>query len=148
MKNTDEPIIVEQSFMCSTPELWAAIVERDQMITWFFQDITSFEPEQGFKTSFPVQSEDRIFTHLWEVTEVSPLKSITYKWKYEEYPGDSVVNFKIEENEGSIKLILTHTVLESFPDDIPEFDRESGLLGWQYFIQQSLKYYLEKIKLN
>jgi len=43
-----------------------------------------------------------------------------------------------------IKLILTHKVEESFPDDIPEFSRESGFGGWKFFIKKSLKEFLEK----
>ena len=35
-------------------------------------------------------------------------------------------------------------IVESFPQDIPEFSRMSCLGGWTYFINQSLKEYLEK----
>jgi len=31
-----------------------------------------------------------------------------------------------------------------FPDDIPEFKRESGVEGWNYLIKKSLKAFLEK----
>jgi len=33
-------------------------------------------------------------------------------------------------------------VLEDFPQDIPEFKRESGLAGWTYLILESLQKYL------
>jgi hypothetical protein len=33
---------------------------------------------------------------------------------------------------------------EDFMDGIPEFKRESGLAGWEYFLNKSLKDYLEK----
>ncbi|MFK5893557.1 MAG: hypothetical protein QM504_10085 [Pseudomonadota bacterium] len=36
------------------------------------------------------------------------------------------------------KLKLTYTVIESFPNNIPEFTRESGIEGWNHFIKDSL----------
>ena len=43
-------------------------------------------------------------------------------------------------------LRLTDQTLESFPDDIPEFTRESGIEGWTFFINKSLKEYLEHLR--
>lgn len=42
------------------------------------------------------------------------------------------------------KLILTHQVTETFPQNIEEFKRESCTGGWNWFIKKSLKEYLEK----
>jgi uncharacterized protein YndB with AHSA1/START domain len=78
------------------------------------------------------------------VTEVVPLKKITYNWKYEDYPGDSFITFELFEQNNLTKLKLIHSVLESFPEDIPEFKRESGLEGWTFFIRKSLKEFIEK----
>ena len=55
-----------------------------------------------------------------------------------------IVAFELFEEDDSTRLNLTHRVTESFPDDIPEFKRESGLAGWNYFIKTSLKEFLEK----
>lgn len=33
--------------------------------------------------------------------------------------------------------------IEDFPEGVPEFKRESGLQGWNFFIVQRLKNYLE-----
>jgi hypothetical protein len=41
-------------------------------------------------------------------------------------------------------LRLTHFVEEDFPDDIPEFSRESGLQGWTYFIKEKLIEFLNE----
>ena len=111
---------------------------------WYFKDIPSFKPEVGFRTQFNVQSEERNFRHMWEVTEVIPKKKIAYNWKYDNYPGDSRVEFELFDQQNHTKLKLTHQVLESFPEDIPEFERESGIAGWAYFISKSLKEFLEK----
>ncbi len=144
MRKNDEPIIVEQTFNTSVDIVWNSITEIDKMRQWYFENIPSFKPEVGFEIRFNVQSQDRSFLHIWKVTEVVPLKMIAYNWKYENYPGDSLVKFELFEENNSTKLRLTHQVLEDFPDDIPEFKRESGVEGWTFFIRKSLKKFLEK----
>lgn len=144
MKKSNKPIVVEETFKVSTRELWSAITELNRMTKWFFENINSFEPKVGFETRFIVKNEDRIFPHLWRITEVNSEKSITYNWKYEGYEGDSFVTFELFEYENSSKLILTHQVTETFPENIEEFKRESCLGGWNWFIKKSLKEYLEK----
>jgi uncharacterized protein YndB with AHSA1/START domain len=144
MKKNDEPVVIEQTFNASVDTVWHAITRIDQMRRWYFENIPSFEPEAGFETRFSVQSGDRDFVHLWKVTEVVPLRRITYNWKYEGYPGDSVVVFELFEQDNRTRLRLTHRVRESFPGDIPEFKRESCVEGWTYFIKKSLKEFLEK----
>lgn len=145
MQNTDEPIIVEQTFKTSLNNVWEAITDPEEMKIWFFKNIESFKAEIGFETQFEVKVEDRKFTHLWKITEVIPFQKITYNWKYAEYPGDSLVTFELMDEISHVKLRLTHKVLESFPSDIPEFSRESGIEGWDYFIKKNLIEYLEII---
>ena len=144
MKKNEEPIVVEQSFNASIDAVWNAITEIDQMRQWYFENIPSFKPEVGFETQFNVQSQDRNFLHMWKVTEVSSLKTITYNWKYENYPGDSFVTFELFQQDNLTKLRLTVQIMEDFPENIPEFKRESCVEGWIYFIRKRLKEYLEK----
>ena len=110
----------------------------------FFENIPDFKPKIGFNTQFEVQLEDRTFTHLWKVTEVIPLKKITYNWKYKECPGDSFVIFELLEENGKVNIRLTTKVIEDFPDRIPEFLRESCVQGWHYFIRERLTDYIKK----
>lgn len=142
----DEPIIVEQTFNATIDSVWKAITEIKQMRQWYFENIPTFKPEVGFETQFTVEGQYRVFPHRWKVTEVEPLKKIAYNWKYDGYPGDSIVLFELFEMENSTKLKLTYRVLESFPEGIPEFERESGVRGWEFFIGKSLKEYLENKK--
>jgi uncharacterized protein YndB with AHSA1/START domain len=143
MRKNEEPIVVEQTFNSSIDVVWNTITEIDQMRQWFFENIPAFLPDVGFETQFNVQSQDRNFLHMWKVTEVVPLKMIEYNWKYEGYEGDSFVVFELFEQDNMTKLRLTHRVVESFPEDIPEFSRESCVEGWTFFIRKSLKEYLE-----
>ncbi|MCH7401859.1 SRPBCC domain-containing protein [Belliella kenyensis] len=143
MKKSEQAIVVEQVFDVSVLELWKAITELDQMKKWFFVNIETFEEVLGFETRFVVENKGRIFPHLWKITEVDPFRKITYNWKYEGYKGDSDVTFELFGSGEQSKLTLTHTVLEDFSDEIPEFSRESCEAGWTYFIKQSLKEYLQ-----
>lgn len=142
MKTSDDPIVVEQTFNTPLDAVWKAITETDEMRQWYFENIPSFKPQVGFETRFMVQSGDRDFLHMWKVTEAVPRKRISYDWRFQGYPGMSSAAFEILDNKGSTMLRLTVTVLEDFPDDIPEFKRESCVDGWKYFINGRLKAYL------
>jgi uncharacterized protein YndB with AHSA1/START domain len=80
---------------------------------------------------------------MWEVTEVFPGRKIAYSWQYADYPGDSLVAFQIIDEEYETMLILTATGIKSFPQDVPEFKRESCREGWNYFIKQRLNQLLK-----
>ena len=67
-----------------------------------------------------------------------------YNWRYEGYEGNSFVTFHLSEiNSHLTELKLTTKVTEDFPDDIPEFKRESCVGGWNYFIKDRLSEYLK-----
>ncbi len=143
MKRTDPPIIVEQTFKITPTRLWNAITKHNEMILWYFDNIPRFIPEVGFTTRFEVQSKDRKFPHKWRITEVIPNKKISYHWSYDNYSGEAIVSFELFEVDNNTKLKLTNQILSDFPSNIPEFTTESCTLGWEYFIQQQLKKYLE-----
>lgn len=144
MKKNDPPIIVEATYSASVETVWEAITQPEKMKQWFFENIESFHPEVGFETSFVVQSGERTFTHLWKIKEVIPSKKIFYNWKYEEYVGDGFVAFEIFEKENGTQLRLTNIITEDYPSDVPEFKRESCIGGWNYFLGERLKAFLEK----
>ena len=138
MTNRSEPIFVEQTFAVSRSELWDAITDPEQMQQWFFKAIPDMKASVGFETSFQIQSNERTFTHLWKILVVMPQEKIVYDWRYEEYDGDGRVTFEISESNGSSLLRVTSEGLETFPEGIPEFTRDAGFQGWEYFINGSL----------
>jgi uncharacterized protein YndB with AHSA1/START domain len=142
MKKHEQSIIVEEIFNAPVNILWEAITDHSQMIKWYFDNIPEFKPEVGFETQFIVENEGRVFPHIWKVIEAVPNQKITYTWRFEGYPGDSYVTFDLSEADNKTKLTLTVTVLEDFPDDIPEFRRESCIGGWNYFLGENLSNYL------
>lgn len=137
-----EPIVVEQSYPVPAQRVWDAITQKDHMVKWFFKEIEEFEPTVGFETSFIVHLETEDFPHSWKVTEVEPLKKLVYDWTYDWYTGYAFVVWELSENDGSTTLKLTCEGIESFPQDVPQFSRESCLGGWKYFLGESLKAYL------
>ncbi|MCL3782559.1 SRPBCC domain-containing protein [Prolixibacteraceae bacterium JC049] len=139
-----EKIIVKQQFDVSASVLWKVITEHSLMIQWFFENIPAFEAKEGFSTQFMVKSDEREFLHLWTITEVISEKKIVYDWNYADYEGKSFVSFVLEENNFGTQLTLTHQVVEPFTANIPEFTSESCRGGWQYFINDRLKEYIEK----
>jgi len=144
MKKADPPIVLEQIYDAAIEDVWSAITEPAEMAKWFFEEIESFKPEVGFETRFTVKVEDRIYPHLWKVTEVVPNKKISYIWRYEGYPGCAISDFELYEKNYQTLLRLTYTAVEDFPDNILEFTRESGLEGWKYFLRESLRQYLDE----
>ena len=87
----------------------------------------------------------RDFLHVWTITEVIPNQKLIYNWKYENLVGDSYVTFELTPLKEVTQLTLTTKVVADFPDDIPEFKRESCIGGWNYFIKKWLYNYLLKI---
>ena len=138
------PIVVYQVFEVPAFKLWAAITEEDQMRQWFFENMESFRPEIGFYTEFDVKTPERNFLHQWKIIDVLDGQRIVYDWRYKHYQGKGFVTFqvnKITESRSSLHLISLIT--NPFPQDIPEFERESGVNGWKYFINQRLDEYLK-----
>lgn len=144
MNHTEEPVVVEQTFPKPMADVWDAITNIKRMTQWYFNNIPDFKPEVGFHTEFLIENEGRRFPHIWDVTEVIPGTKITYEWQFGGYPGKGATTWELSEQEGGTLLRLTFQGLEPFPDDVPEFKRESCQGGWQYFIQGMLKDYLAK----
>ncbi len=142
MTDRAKPIVVEQAMNVTAPVAWDAITNPDEMRKWYFENLPDFTPEPGFETRFPVSSEDRVFTHVWKVEEVVPGSMIRIHWSFEEYDGAGAVTFEVLDNGESTVVRVTNTGLDSFPDGIPEFSRESCVQGWTYFIRERLAEYL------
>jgi hypothetical protein len=75
---------------------------------------------------------------------VVPLKQIAYEWRFEGYKGCSSTEFKLTEIDRKTNLTLRANIIEPYPDDVPEFKRESSVGGWNYFNKERLKGYLDK----
>jgi len=113
------------------------------MKEWYF-DLAAFEPVPGFEFSFHGGKDDRIYNHLCRITEVVVNKKLAHTWRYEGYEGDSLVQFELSPEGEKTRVKLTHSGLETFPSDNPDFAKQNFVEGWTYIMGTSLKNYLEK----
>ena len=143
MESKNEPLVVEKQLEASVETVWEAITETNKMKEWFFEQIENFEPVVGFETNFVVKSGDRIFSHLWKITQVIHEHKIVYNWKYDGYVGDSFVTFQLKPLNSGTHIRVITSIVEDFIDDIPEFQPESCITGWEYFLER-LNLYLQK----
>lgn len=139
-----EALILERTYHAPVSKVWKAITDRDQMEQWYF-NLKEFKPEVGFKFQFEAGDDQRTFLHECVVTVVEPNKKLAYTWSYPELSdGISEVSFELFEEGDHTRLKLTHTGLESFPQNDPSFARTSFHGGWTEILGTSLKEFVEK----
>jgi len=142
-KTTSPPLVVEHTFKAPVEKVWKASTDPDQMAQWYF-DLKEFRPELGFEFRFPGgPSPEKQYMHVCKITEVEMGKKLTYSWRYDGYPGESFVTFLLTPQGDKTLLQLTHTGLETFPADNPDFASGNFVEGWNGFIRRSLKAFLE-----
>ena len=140
----NEAYFIEQIYQAPISLVWKAITDRDQMKLWYF-DLPEFIPEVGCEFKFMGgPAEDRQYQHICKVTEVIPDQKIAYSWRYDGYPGNSLVTFELFDEGDQTSLKLTHEGLETFPANNPDFAKKNFAEGWNWIIGTSLKDYLEK----
>ena len=137
------PIFKEVIINATVLKVWKAITDKDEMKQWYF-DLAEFKPEVGFEFQFEGGPDDRKYLHLCKITEVIPNKKLSYSLKYDRYEGDSFVTFELFDENGKTRLKLTHSGIETFPADNPDFARKNFDEGWTSIIEKSIKDYLEK----
>ena len=136
-----QPIVSERTFNVSPTRLWQALTESEQMKQWYF-DLPGFKAEPGYEFSFYAGRDEKKFLHLCKVIEVIPEKKLTHSWRYDGYPGDSMVSFELFPEGEATRLRLTHTGLETFGDN-PDFAKSNFVEGWNSIIVNRLQKHLE-----
>ncbi|WP_029906274.1 SRPBCC domain-containing protein [Prevotella sp. 10(H)] len=137
-----EPVIVETDINAPVEKVWEAITDAAEMQHWFFE-VSEFKPAVGFEFSFYSGGEEQKFLHVCKVLEVEPYKLLSYSLAYDDMDGESVVRIELSENMDITSVKLTHTGIESFPQDRPDFSRPTFENAWKELIQISLKEYVE-----
>lgn len=138
-----EPVVKEVLLDAPGSKVWKAITEKEQMKEWYF-DLKEFKPEVGFEFQFEGGPDDRIYLHICKITEVLPEKRLSYSWRYDGYPGDSLVTFELFEEGKKTRLKLTHKNLESFGTENPDFAKDNFVEGWNIIIGKNIKEFVEK----
>jgi len=144
IEDEDQPVILEKIFSAPVKKVWEALTDINQMKKWYFPQLENFKPEVGFETQFNVHHEGRDYLHIWKVVEVVAMKKISVEWKYEGYPGNSLVSFELFPEGNKTRLVLAHEGIESFmPGKYPELGKKNFIEGWTAFMDKSLKEFLE-----
>lgn len=139
-----KPIITERVLNTPIEKVWSAISSKEEMDKWYFK-IASFKPEVGFTFQFSGEgAKGETYIHHCEVKEVVLMKKLSYTWRYEGIPGNSLVEFELWPEGDKTKIKLTHTGLETFVTDNPDFAKESFVQGWTEIIGKILPEYLAK----
>ena len=139
----NEPFVIQRTFNASVEKVWKAITDKSEMKKWYF-DIAEFKLQVGFEFRFIAGNNEKKWLHICKITEIVQEKKLTYSWRYDGYNGISYVTFELYPEGSKTRLKLTHSDLESFPQDVPEFKKENFAEGWNYIVGTSLKEYLEK----
>ena len=141
MKN--QPIELELLLNAPVSRVWKAITDKNEMKQWYF-DLPEFIPEVGFKFQFTGgPTPDRQYLHLCEITEVIPEEKLSHSWRYDGYPGDTLVTYRLIEQGNKTLLKFTHTGIETFPADNPDLAVSNFVTGWNQIIHTALKEYVE-----
>ncbi|TDX00863.1 SRPBCC family protein [Dinghuibacter silviterrae] len=136
------PVIVERLINAPVSRVWKALTDKAQMKEWYF-DVSDFQPVVGFEFSFSGGKDDKRFLHLCRVTEAIPERKIAYTWRYDGYTGDSLVTIELFEQDGKTRVHLTHTGLETFPQETGDFAKGNFVVGWTQIIGTSLPKFVE-----
>ena len=138
----NEPLIIERIYNATVEKIWNAITNNEQMKQWYFK-IADFKPEVGFEFSF-LEGNEVKYLHVCKVTEVIPNEKLAYTWRFEGYPGDSLLTFELFPEGGQTRLKLTHAGLETFSSIGPDFAVSSFKEGWTHILGKSLKEFVER----
>jgi uncharacterized protein YndB with AHSA1/START domain len=138
----NEPFVIERTYNAPVEKVWKAITDKTQMKEWYF-DLKEFKPEVGFEFQFEGGTDEHSYLHLCKVTEVVVGKKLTYSWRYDGYAGNSFVTFELFPEGNKTTLKLTHTGLETFPANNPDFAKQNFAMGWTDIIGTHLTKFLE-----
>jgi uncharacterized protein YndB with AHSA1/START domain len=137
-----EPIVKEVELNAPVSKVWKALTDRNQLRKWYF-DIVQFKPEPGFEFQFEGGTEEKSYLHLCRIIEVVPESKLSYSWRYNGYPGNSVVTFELFPDGNRTRLKLTHEGIETFGTENPDFAKKNFEAGWSEIIGKSIKEFVE-----
>ena len=136
-------LVIERTYEASIERVWEALTNKDQMKHWYFE-IADFKAEVGFEFQFSAGSEGRTYLHKCKVVEANPITKVAYTWSYDGHVGQSLVTFELfSEDKNKTRLKLTHSDLDTFPQDEPDFSQESFNEGWESILGKSLRKFVE-----
>lgn len=139
--NTD-PVIKEILVNAPAHKVWKALTDPVDMKNWYFP-VEVFIPEPGFAFTFYGEKDDRQYPISCVILEAIPGKKLSYTWNYDDFPGETIVTFSMEEEYGQTRVQLIHEGLENISGEHKDASKENHAQGWESIIGSSLKEYVE-----
>jgi len=137
------PFVIEMEYDVPVDKVWKAITDPDEMKQWYF-DLPSFTSKVAAPLEFEkIEDPDTFNLDKSMAVEMIEGKKISYSWKYEAYPGNSLVTFELSGEGKRTKLRFTHEGLETFPVSNPDMARDNILTSWSYMLDTAIKVFLE-----
>jgi uncharacterized protein YndB with AHSA1/START domain len=136
--------VVKEIVVNASPQrVWQAITQYEDMLVWYF-DLPGFHPEVGYEFSFYGETADGTkYLHLCTITESILHQKLSYTWRYQGHKGESLVTFELIQEGEKTLVRLTHSGLDSFPNDNKDLRKENFDGGWEAIIRESLKHFVE-----
>ncbi len=141
-------VIIEEIFKVPAEKVWKAISDLSEMKKWYFGELEAFEAKKGFETQFNISFDGKDYLHIWKIKDVEQGKKIVCEWRYGGYTGASDVTMEVFSENENTRFRLTQNGINTFNQEDRDFTEESFREGWNYFISNSLKNYLEGKKDN
>jgi uncharacterized protein YndB with AHSA1/START domain len=140
---SSDKLVFERTYDAPIEKVWKAITDKNQMKQWYFE-LDQFRAEKGFQFSFYGERDGTKFLHKCEVLEANPVTRLSYSWRYEGYPGNSVVTFDLSATgKHRTRLVLTHSGLDSLVQGHTDFKRDDFEAGWNQIAGESLRNFVE-----
>ena len=137
---------IERVYNAPREKVWRALTVSEEIKQWYI-DLPEFKPIVGFEFQFLLGKDAKhLYKHVCTITEVDPGKKLAYSWQYEGYEGYSEVIFELFDEGPNTKVKVTHTGINTFPQDNEDFSSASFAEGWTFIVGTGLKEYVEKIK--
>ena len=139
-----KPLVVERTYDAPPEQIWQALTDPAEMKKWYF-DLPGFKAEAGHQFQFEGGPPEKSYLHLCEVKASVPNQKLAYSWRYDGYPGDSLVTFELFAEGEKTRVKLTHSGLESFAEaNNPDLDAKNFEMGWTEILGTSLADFIEK----
>lgn len=137
-------VVVERTYNAPIDTVWEALTNKDQMKQWYFE-VSDFKAEVGFEFEFYGESKGKKYLHKCTVVEANPKTKIAYTWRYEGYEGQSLVTFELfSEDKNKTRVKVTHSDLDTFSSDNPDFAQNNFNEGWNIIMGKSLYNFVEQ----
>jgi uncharacterized protein YndB with AHSA1/START domain len=135
--------VIERTYDAPVEKVWAAITDPAEMKKWYF-DLPGFRAEVGYQFQFEGGTPEKTYLHLCEVKAAVPNQKLAYTWRYDGYPGDSLVTFELFAEGEKTTVKLTHAGLETFAAaNNPDLVAKNFEMGWTAIIGTSLLEFLQ-----